>query len=402
MLWETLILAFRAIRRNTLRSVLTILGVVIGVAAVIAMVTVGSGTSERIVSDISKLGSNLLVIRPGQGFGPGGPGSSAKPFNDADAAAIAAQVSGARAVAPASSKRATLILGNQNWTTQLTGTIDDYFITRQWNVASGREFSDGEIHAGSAVCIIGQTVRQNLFGAGDAIGQSFRVQSIPCRVIGVLEAKGQTGFGQDQDDVVILPLRTFQMRIAGNADVQLIFAAAREGVATAKVKSDIENLMRERRRIAVGEADDFNVQDVTEISNTLSTTTAVLTGLLSAVAAISLLVGGIGIMNIMLVSVTERTREIGIRLAVGALSRQVLSQFLIEAVVLSIFGGVLGIGVGLILAAIGGSYLGIPFVLNLPAVALAFVFSAVVGVVFGFFPARRAANLNPIEALRHE
>ena len=402
MIWETVILALRAIRRNTLRSVLTILGVVIGVAAVIAMVTVGSGTSARIVSDISKLGSNLLVIRPGQGFGPGGPGSTAKSFTDKDAVAIADQVAGARAVAPAASKKVTVILGNQNWTTTLSGTDNGYFITRQWNLVSGRQFSDGELRGGSAVCIIGQTVRRNLFGSGEAIGQSFRLQSIPCKVIGILETKGQSGFGQDQDDVVLMPLRTYQTRLAGSTDVQLIFVSARDGVATSKVQKDIQNLMHERRRISEGAADDFNVQDVTEISNTLSTTTSVLTGLLSAVAAISLLVGGIGIMNIMLVSVTERTREIGIRLAVGALRRQVLAQFLIEAVVLSIFGGILGIGLGLVLAALGGSYLSIPFILNLPAVALAFLFSAFVGVMFGFFPARRAANLNPIEALRHE
>ena len=403
MFLETILLAFRAIRRNALRSTLTALGIIIGVAAVTALVTIGNGTTQSVVSGVSRLGSNLLSVRPGEpGGAPGSARSTARPFNAADAAAIADQIGGVKAVAPIASAKVTSVVGNENWETSVAGTLNTYFEAGQWTLASGRLFTDGELHAGNPVCVIGETVRRHLFGKSDPIGQALRLQRIPCTVIGLLASKGAGAFGTDQDDIVIIPLRAFQRRIAGNIDVDFINVAARADTATAKVKRDIENLLRERRRIGTGQRDDFSVFDMTEISSTLSNITTVLTGLLSAVAAVSLLVGGIGIMNIMLVSVTERTREIGIRLAVGALRRQVLAQFLVEAVVLSLFGGLVGVAIGLSLAAAMAGWLNVPFVFEPTVVVGSFMFSGLVGVLFGYFPARRAANLNPIDALRHE
>ncbi len=402
MFFETLILAIRAIRRSALRSFLTILGIVIGVGAVIALVTLGSGTTASVTSSISALGSNRLTIRPGQNPGPGAVRSSSKAFDAADVTAIATEVAGVSAAAPIASSSVTVILGNQNWPTTITGTDNNFFDTRQWSLGSGRRFTDSELRNGAAVCVVGQTIRKNLFGSGDPIGQSVRLQKFTCNVVGLLVAKGEGGFGNDQDDILLVPIRTFQRRVAGNADVAMIDAMVASGYTTAKVKASIEVLLRDRRRIREGKDDDFNVFDMTEIGNTLASTTTLLTGLLAAVAAVSLLVGGIGIMNIMLVSVTERTREIGIRLAVGALGRQVLLQFLIEAVVLSAFGGIIGIAIGLGLAGLGSQLLKVPFVVEPVVILAAFLFSAAIGVIFGFFPARRAARLNPIEALRHE
>jgi putative ABC transport system permease protein len=275
-------------------------------------------------------------------------------------------------------------------------------VTQDWTLRAGREFYDGEIRAGRAACIVGATVRDKLFGRVDPLGRTMRVGDLACEVVGLLEAKGQSSFGTDQDDIVLMPLRAFQRRIAGNTDVDRISVSAQDGVETAKVQADIERLMRDRRRIAPGAEDDFSVRDMKQIAQATAGTTTMLTALLGAVAAVSLLVGGIGIMNIMLVSVTERTREIGIRLAIGALERQVLSQFLIEAMVLSLFGGVVGVVLGLALAFAVTGALQVPFLIDPQIVLAAFAFSALVGIVFGYFPARRAANLDPIEALRHE
>jgi putative ABC transport system permease protein len=294
------------------------------------------------------------------------------------------------------------VYGNLNWPTTITGTDNDYFVVRQWPMAAGREFTDAEIRGGRAVCVIGTTVRNKLFAGQDPLGASLRVRNMPCEIVGVLTAKGQAMGGNDQDDVVILPLRTVQRRISGNDDVTVIQVSVQSSAMNARVRADIMALLRERRRIVHGKEDDFRILDIAEIANTVQSTTRVLTAFLSALAAVSLLVGGIGIMNIMLVSVTERTREIGIRLAIGALERDVLAQFLVEAVVLSLCGGLIGIVIGLAGSYFAVPLLNVPFVFNPTIVALAFGFSGAVGVIFGFFPARKAARLDPIEALRHE
>lgn len=403
MWWQTILLALREIRRNLMRSSLTILGVVIGVAAVITMVTLGSGATAKVRSDITKLGTNLLQMRPGQGMhGPGGARSTSNPFELVDAAAIEREVGGLLAVAPIASRMMQAIYGNQNWSTSVMGSTNEYLQARNWEIESGRTFTDGELKAGKAVCLLGATVYKELFGGQDPLAASIRLQKISFKVIGVLESKGQSGFGTDQDDFVLIPIRTFHRRIEGNTDVTAILISAKDGVSTEKVEDDLERLMRERRRISRGQDDDFSVMDMKEIVGMLTGTTQVLTSLLSTVAAVSLLVGGIGIMNIMLVSVTERTREIGIRLAIGALEREVLTQFLLEAVVLSSFGGLIGIALGLIAAAFGSHALMVPFVFNPGIVLIAFLFSAAVGVIFGYVPARKAARMDPIEALRHE
>jgi putative ABC transport system permease protein len=398
-----MLLALREIRRNLMRSSLTILGIVIGVAAVITMVTLGRGATAQVTSDIAKLGTNLLQVRPGQHrHGPGGTQAEAKMFEVADAEAIAREISGLAAVAPIASQGIQAIYGNENWSTVVTGGNNAYLQVRNWLLESGRHFTDGELRAGKAVCILGATVGKELFGGQNPIGATIRLEKLACQVIGVLESKGQSGFGSDQDDFVLIPLRALHRRIVGNTDVDVIFVSANDGVSTKKVQQDIERLMRERRRVARGEDDNFYVRDMQELVSTMTGTTRVLTGLLGAVAAVSLLVGGIGIMNIMLVSVTERTREIGIRLAIGALERDVLMQFLVEAVVLSSFGGLIGIALGVTAAAVSAPALAVPFVLDPWIIVVAFVFSAAVGVLFGYFPARQAGQLDPIEALRHE
>lgn len=403
MFWETIILAFREIRRNVLRSSLTILGIVIGVAAVITLVTLGSGATAQVAAEISSLGSNLLQIRAGQGFrGPGGASGSAKAFKLDDAKAIAQQINGIAAVAPNASRSAQVIAGNTNWSTTITGSTNEYLFVRSWTLAAGRSFTDSELRSGKAVCILGATVKKELFGNQDPVGASVRFQTITCQVIGVFEAKGQSSGGNDQDDFILIPIRTLHRRLAGNTDISAIFVSAQDGVSTTRIKEDIERLLRERRHISDGQEDDFFVRDMQEIMATLTGTTRILTTLLGAVAAVSLLVGGIGIMNIMLVSVTERTREIGIRLAIGAMERDVLMQFLVEAVVLSSFGGLFGIAFGLGTAALGAQAMHMPFIFSPGIVAIAFLFSGSVGIVFGFFPARKAARLDPIEALRHE
>lgn len=402
MFFETVRLAMRAISRNMLRSFLTVLGVVIGVAAVIAMVTIGNGTTAQVKSELSRLGTNMLFLRPGQ-FGPGRASVDAKRFTDSDVQAIREQISGVRAVAPLNrSSAATVIYGGKNHQTSVVGTTNDYLIAQDWTIALGREFLPAEDRGGQIGCIIGETVRQELFGSSDPVGQTIRVSNISCPVIAVLGRKGQSGLGDDQDDTVIMPLKIHQRRIGGTTTISSIMVSAQDGVSTAKVQSDLENLLRERRRIGLGRQDDFTVNDMAQIASAMTGTTTLLTGLLGAVAAVSLLVGGIGIMNIMLVSVTERTREIGIRLAIGALEKQVLTQFLVEAVMLSAFGGIAGILTGLALAYSVVSFLGVPFVTSPTIIAIAFAFSAAIGVLFGYFPARRAASLSPIEALRHE
>ncbi|WP_455376112.1 ABC transporter permease [Kaarinaea lacus] len=403
MLWNALLMSLREIRRNTLRSFLTILGIVIGVAAVIVMVTIGGGATVQVSQQLQSLGTNLLQVRPGQrGHGPGGTRETARLFEVEDAKAIAAQISGLSAVAPVASSATQAIYGNTNWSTVATGSTNAYLDVRDWQLQDGRQFTASELRAGKLVCILGATIRNELFGGQNPLGTTIRLGKLSCEVIGVTEAKGQSSFGSDQDDFVLIPLRALQRRIVGNTDISAILVSAQEGVSTLKVKKDIERLMRERRRISAGEDDDFHVRDMKELVKALTGTTQVLTQLLGAVAAVSLLVGGIGIMNIMLVSVTERTREIGIRLAIGALEREVLMQFLVEAIVLSSIGGLFGIVLAISGSYLLASFLNVPFVLNAGIVVVAFLFSAAVGVIFGFFPARKAARLDPIDALRHE
>ncbi|MFZ5536298.1 MAG: ABC transporter permease [Pseudomonadota bacterium] len=402
MLWNTLLLALRSIRRNLMRSFLTILGIVIGVAAVITMVTLGNGATQAIADQVASLGSNLLIVRPGQRLGPGSDTAGAPNFRLADAEAIAEQISAVQAVAPTVSRGVTVVYGARNWSTPITGSTNAWFQTGKWTLASGRPFNEAEERGGKAVCVIGETVRRELFGEQSPVGQNLRVKNFSCEVIGLLVSKGQSAFGSDQDDVVVMPLRTVQRRLTGTQDITGLRISVREGASIDQAKKQVVLLLRERRGITPNEDDNFSVLDTRQITETLSGTTRVMTTLLGAVAAVSLLVGGIGIMNIMLVSVTERTREIGIRLAIGALEREVLLQFLIEAVVLSSLGGVVGI-----LLATGASIglaqlMKVPYIFNLGINLLAFLFSAAIGVIFGFFPARRAARLDPIEALRHE
>ena len=401
MLGNTMLLALRAIRRNVLRSVLTILGIVIGVASVIIMVTVGGGATVQVQQQIASMGSNLLMVSPGKRLGPG-QSSGNIPFKQADAEAIAREISSVAAVAPVSSTSINAIFGNQNWSTQVTGSDNQYFRVTNRSIRSGRQFTDSELRSGAAVCIIGETVRKKLFGGQDSVGEKIRLQKLSCEIIGLLEGKGQSTMGMDQDDIVVLPLSAYHRRIAGNQDVALIQVSVQKGASTDKALQDIERLMRERRHLTPSDDNNFHVMDLKEIANMLTGTTQMLTALLSAVAAVSLLVGGIGIMNIMLVSVTERTREIGIRLAIGALEREVLMQFLVEAVALSSLGGLIGIVLALITSVWLTGLLGVPFVFNAGIVILAFLFSAAVGVIFGYFPAMKAARLDPIEALRHE
>lgn len=400
MFLDTLLLAVREIRRNLMRSALTMLGIVIGVAAVIAMVTLGGGAQQRVSSDISGLGKNLLMVFPGSRQRGSSGGTTA--FKQADALALERGISGLELVAPMSSSSQRVVYANTNWTTTVSGITNAYFAVRQWELGSGRIFDEAEQRAGRTVCVIGETVRKQLFGQQDPIGARIRLGKGSCQVIGLLVPKGSSTFGQDQDDVVLMPLLAFQRRISGTDDISMIFLSARNGASIDKVKADTEALLKQRRHIGPGETDDFQVQDMREIEALVENTTSLLTAFLGAVAAISLIVGGIGIMNIMLVSVTERTREIGIRLAVGAFEREVLLQFLVEAGALSLSGGIIGIVIGLIISAVVANFVNIPFVLNLPIIGVAFVFSAVVGVVFGYFPARNAARLNPIEALRYE
>ena len=402
MLWNTLLLALKEIRRNLTRSFLTVLGILIGVAAVITMVTLGNGATAAVSTQISSLGSNLLMVRPGQRMGASRDTAGAAAFKLADASAIESEVSQLSSVAPVVSRTVTVVHLANNWSTSVVGSSNAYFSAGSWKIVEGRIFSDAELQTGKAVCVLGETTRNKLFGRENPVGSAIRIKQFSCEVIGLLAAKGQSSMGRDQDDTIIMPLRTVQRRLTGNQDVGMLLVSVQDGASTSQAKQQIESLMRERRHIAASEEDDFNVLDTREIAEMLSSTTRVLTLLLGAVAAVSLLVGGVGIMNIMLVSVTERTREIGIRLAVGALEREVLLQFLIEAVVLSSIGGLLGMMLATVASIVLANLMAVPYVFGWQINLLAFLFSAAIGVIFGYFPARRAARMDPIEALRHE
>ncbi len=402
MLWNTLLLALREIRRNVMRSSLTILGVVIGVAAVIIMVTLGGGASAQITAELASLGKNLLIATPGAGQSALGVTSSAPPFKLNDVKAIDQEISNVMAVAAAATKSMQIVYGSKNRSTTITGTDNAFFKVKNWPINQGRPFSEAELLAGKPVCILGTMVRDALFGSQNPLDASIRIGKLSCEVIGVLKSKGGWMTGINQDDLVVMPLQTFQRRIAGNRDVDIIYVEAASGEVTAEVKRNIELVMRERRHLQQNAENDFEVDDLTEIVNTVARTYRVLTTLVGAIATVSLVVGGIGIMNIMLVSVTERTREIGIRLAIGARGKEVLMQFLVEAIVLASFGGIVGILLGLVGSVIAAHFLKILFIPNLAIVIIAFMFSGAVGVMFGYFPAHKAARLNPIDALRHE
>lgn len=395
------ILALRQIWRNPMRSLLTVLGIVIGVAAVITMVTVGNGATQAVREQIESLGSNQLMIRPGQRMGPGG-STGAPSFKLEDVDAIANQIAGVKAVAPQRQQSMTVVAQGRNWSTQVIGSSNQYFILDNRQIRQGRYFEPQEEQSGAAVCVIGTTIEKEIFGSSNAVGQMLRTGQFSCRVVGVLESKGQAAIGGDQDDLVVMPIQTFQRRVSGNTRVSAVLVSVDSQIDRALVTESIRLLMRERRSLSDADDDNFMILDTEEIARRVSSTTEIMTMLLGAVAAVSLVVGGIGIMNIMLVSVTERTREIGVRLAIGALEREVLMQFLIEAVVLGAMGGVLGVAIAFIGSFALAATMGVPFIFDPSINMIAFLFAALTGVIFGYFPARRAAQLDPIEAVRHE
>ena len=397
----TFAMALQALRRNVLRSVLTTLGIVIGVASVIAMVTLGQSATASIRSSIASLGTNMLIIVPGADrHGP--VSASATNFKLEDLRALRQELGDLTAIAPTANKSVLFVYGNNNASTTIQGSTNEFFRVRNYRISKGRDFSDTELSGGSPVCVIGETVRRQVFGAQEALGAVARAGKLPCTVVGLLESKGQSSMGPDQDDIIVMPIAAVQRRLIGSSDINAIYLTVSRESALNRTKLLVQSLLRERRHIQPGQNDDFSVQDTREIAKTLGNVTGVLTALLGAVAGVSLLVGGIGIMNIMLVSVTERTREIGTRLAIGALASEVMLQFLVESVLLCVLGGALGIGFGLLGSWAATRALSMPFTVDIGIVLLAFLFSGVIGVLFGFMPARRAARLNPIEALRHE
>jgi putative ABC transport system permease protein len=399
--------AVRSLRANKMRSALTMLGMVIGVAAVIAMVAVGEGANERISSEIASVGSNLILVLSGSttsgglraGFG------SAPTLTIADAKAIGKELSAVRLASPSVRSSAPIVYGNRNWSTLVQGVTPEYFLIRDWDLAAGRSFTGDETDAAAKVAVLGQTVAEALFGGEDPVGKIVRIRRVPFVVAGVLERKGQSPQGQDQDDVVIAPVTTVQRRVSGSAHpgtVRVILVQAADAESVWEAESQVTDLLRQRHRIGKGDEDDFSIRNLSEMLAAAEASMRIMGLLLGAIASVSLLVGGIGIMNIMLVSVTERTREIGIRMAVGARERDILLQFLIEAVVLSLVGGAAGILMGIGGSALISRFAGWSTIVLPEAVLLAFGFSAAVGVFFGFYPARKASRLDPIEALRQE
>jgi putative ABC transport system permease protein len=399
-------LAFGALRRNRMRSLLTSLGVIIGVGALIVTVSSGEGSKAVLQAQLATLGTNLLIILPGSsttGGARGGPGSG-KHLTHADLLALIAGVSAARSAAPVDRTTTQVVLDNQNWLTTINGTTPAFFEIREWALAAGRFFTEGEADSGAKVCVLGQTVATQLFGNGDPLGQVVRVKTMPCEVVGVLQSKGQSSQGQDQDDLVVMPWVTFKSRMMSQDRVHVgsILVSAVSPDEVSHAQSQVTGVLRQSHRLSEKELDDFTVRNLADLAATQEQAADSQTGMLRNVAAVSLLVGGIGIMNIMLVSVTERTREIGIRLAIGASENRVLLQFLVEAIVLSAAGGVVGIALGLGGALALSAINHWPFIVSPGWVLLAFGISMGIGVVFGFYPARKAARMNPIDALRFE
>jgi putative ABC transport system permease protein len=406
---QLLRVALRALAINKLRSALTMLGIVIGVGAVIVMMAVGAGAQARVEEQIRALGSNLLMVQPGTTTAGGvrmGFGSSST-LSEEDVTAINREIADALA-APALRGSAQVVWGNSNWSTVIFGVTPEYLEVRQWPLASGRSFEPAEMASGGKVCLIGATVAKQLFGPADPLDQQIRIKRVPFTVIGVLETKGQTLYGSDQDDLILMPITTARSRVLGSASaakqraVGTIWVKMAEGADSKTMEDQVRALLRQRHRLQPGADDDFSLRNLAEVMAAQEASSRVLALLLAAVASVSLLVGGIGIMNIMLVSVTERTREIGLRMAVGAKTRDILGQFLVEAVTLSLIGGLVGVALGMGAAAAIASFAGWRVVLSPQAVGLAVAFALGIGVFFGFYPARKAARLNPVEALRFE
>ena len=401
--------AWRALATNLLRSVLTMLGIIIGVAAVITTIAIGNGAQERVAEQLKSLGSNVMLVTAGT-ITSGGlrlGAQTAQTLTEDDAAAIAAEIDEVQVAAPSSRKAVQAVVGNMNWATTMVGTTADYLTVRDWPLASGRLFGTDEVNASAKVVVLGESVARELFGAEDPIDQMIRVQNVPLTVIGVLGRKGQNSQGVDQDDLIIVPVSTYRNRLDGRVGVRLkrvyaVYVKVHEGRSMQLVEEAVRDLMRQRHRLAPGAEDDFTIRNLTEVLQAQEESSRVMAMLLAAVAGVSLVVGGIGIMNIMLVSVTERTREIGLRMAVGARSRDILAQFLIEAVTLSLVGGAIGIALGAVASWAVATFAGWQVSMDARAIALAVSFSAAVGVFFGFYPARRAAGLLPIQALRYE
>jgi len=380
------------------------LGIIIGVGAVITMVSVGRGAKAQVEAQIATIGSNMIIIFPGsttQGAVRGGSGTETT-LTEQDAEAIEREISTVRLAAPSLRTTAQVVSANQNWSTTITGSTPDFFIIRDWTIESGSPFTQSDVSGANKVAVIGKTVAQNLFGAQDPVGESIRIRNVPFKVIGTLGPKGQSMQGQDQDDIILIPLTTLQKRIMGVTHIGTILASANSPEETAAAEEEIRLLLRQRHRILPGQEDDFRVRNMTEIASAAESSSRIMTLLLGSIASVSLIVGGIGIMNIMLVSVTERTREIGIRMAVGARGRDILLQFLMEAVVLSLTGGLLGIALGMAGSKIISTVVQWPTIVSLRAILFASLFSIAIGIFFGLYPARRAASLDPIEALRYD